>query len=113
MACRCQEARAELMARSLPGTCECRGLDLADFSSVRSFAAATRHTLQQHAQHLQLLINNAGHLYLQATTFLDHYILLGWLHDHSLPWKLSAQGHACMQASSGSPRAGGWTSSSG
>jgi NAD(P)-dependent dehydrogenase (short-subunit alcohol dehydrogenase family) len=48
------------MSRSLPGTCECSRLDLADFSSVRSFAAATRHSLQQHKQRLALLCNNAG-----------------------------------------------------
>ena len=60
MACRCEEARAELMSRSLPGTCECSRLDLADYSSVRSFAAATRHSLQEKKERLALLVNNAG-----------------------------------------------------
>ncbi|CAL8465535.1 g5071 [Coccomyxa elongata] len=64
MACRrldrCEEAKNELGQRGLPGSCECRRLDLADFTSVRHFAVDTRQRLRQDKQDINLLINNAG-----------------------------------------------------
>ena len=58
--CRCEEARADLISRSLTGSCECSRLDLGDFASVRAFASATRQSLQSQNKQLTLLINNAG-----------------------------------------------------
>lgn len=62
MACRrsdaCEAARNDLLARLPSGRCECRCLDLADSSSIRSFAS----DLQQSRPGLQItrLVNNAG-----------------------------------------------------
>lgn len=47
LACRnqakCTAAAAELDARELPGSCECRHLDLSDYASIRAFAAGLQH----------------------------------------------------------------------
>ena len=62
MACRslqrCEAAKASLDARRLPGSCECRLLDLDDYVSIRHFAAE----LQASAPPTELdcLVNNAG-----------------------------------------------------
>ena len=53
---RCAAAAAALDARGLPGGCECRRLDLDDFSSVRQFAAS----LAAERRPLATLVNNAG-----------------------------------------------------
>ena len=59
MACRsadkCAAAMAELDARGLPGTCECRQLDVADYASIRRFADGMRN-----ARSIATLVNNAG-----------------------------------------------------
>ena len=59
MACRsmerCEAAKAVLDARRLPGSCECRQLDLSDFGSIRRFAAELAG-----AERLTTLISNAG-----------------------------------------------------
>jgi NAD(P)-dependent dehydrogenase (short-subunit alcohol dehydrogenase family) len=69
MACRsmerCAVAKAELDAphRGLPGSCECRQLDLADFASIRRLAAElTSQEGNSASKPLQLatLVNNAG-----------------------------------------------------
>jgi NAD(P)-dependent dehydrogenase (short-subunit alcohol dehydrogenase family) len=49
---RLDERHSGRAAQQLGGTCECRHLDLEDFSSIRDFAA--------HAPELDVLINNAG-----------------------------------------------------
>lgn len=84
LACRnnakCSSAAAELDARGLPGSCECRHLDLSDYASIRAFAeglqqtgvAAARRKAQPRSpvmprsateparQPLAILVNNAG-----------------------------------------------------
>jgi NAD(P)-dependent dehydrogenase (short-subunit alcohol dehydrogenase family) len=50
---RCSAAKELLDARGLPGSCECRLLDLNDFASIRRFAAELEGSPS-------LLVNNAG-----------------------------------------------------
>ncbi len=56
----CEEAKNELGQRGLLGSCECRRLDLADFTSVRQFAADTKQSLRREKRDITILINNAG-----------------------------------------------------
>ncbi|KAL4458680.1 hypothetical protein ABPG75_013545 [Micractinium tetrahymenae] len=84
LACRnmskCAAAAAELDARGLPGSCECRHLDLSDYASIRAFAegleqaagaaevsqaqqqqqVADGGTARQRQLQLATLVNNAG-----------------------------------------------------
>lgn len=61
LACRSQErcsgAKAALDARRLPGSCDCRCLDLNDFASVRRFAEELQ---RSGGPPLTCLVNNAG-----------------------------------------------------
>lgn len=62
MACRslerCAAAKAELDARpGLPGSCECRHLDLGSYASIRAFAAGLH---EGGARPIAALVNNAG-----------------------------------------------------
>lgn len=64
MACRnnarCEEARAELMQRGLPGTAECMQVHLDNMTSVRAFAANVVQKLHRAKRQLRVLVNNAG-----------------------------------------------------
>ena len=53
---RCANAAAQLDARSLPGSAECRSLNLDDYASIRAFAAQ----LTEEQTQLAVLCNNAG-----------------------------------------------------
>lgn len=68
MACRnnarCEQARADLVQRGLPGTAECMQVHLDDMASVRTFAAQVVHKLQHAKRRLRVLVNNAGMLLL-------------------------------------------------
>ena len=59
---RCAAAKRALDARRLAGSCACGQLDLADYESVRAFAADWREQQQQQQRGGQLvtLVNNAG-----------------------------------------------------
>eukprot|EP00884_Botryococcus_braunii_P014523 jgi/Botrbrau1/23071/Bobra.0243s0012.1 len=64
MACRdigrCEAAMAELDERRLPGSAECRQVDVGDFQSVRRFAVDLRKQLQRKGRSIRVLVNNAG-----------------------------------------------------
>ena len=55
------QAQEELAARQLPGTSECRELDVASFDSVREFSArACAEAAERGGRKVKLLVNNAG-----------------------------------------------------
>ena len=55
------QAQEELAARQLPGTSECRELDVASFDSVRKFSArACAEAAERGGRKVKLLVNNAG-----------------------------------------------------
>ena len=58
MACRrmdaCERARLDILQHHPQASCECMQLDLEDFTSIRSFAAALPST------QIEILVNNAG-----------------------------------------------------
>lgn len=76
MACRseerCQAAKAELDGRGLPGSCECRRVDVSDYASIRRFAQELRERPPRPAgaaaaagagaapPQFDLVVNNAG-----------------------------------------------------